>query len=109
MMLLFSRLQNPCNSIQDGLLQSIGKSVGEVNVPPLITNSAFPLRTWLMKSYTNAVLSPQQRYFNHRLSRARMVTEGAYGQLKREVEGAAAEKTKVTRNMFVQQHSHVWY
>ena len=35
-----------------------------------------------MKPYTNAVLSPQQRYFNYRLSRARMVTEGAYGQLK---------------------------
>ena len=35
-----------------------------------------------MKPYTDAVLSPKQRYFNHRLSRARMVTECAYGQLK---------------------------
>ena len=35
-----------------------------------------------MKPYTNAVLTPKQRYFNYRLSRARMVTEGAYGQLK---------------------------
>ena len=74
---------NLWNSIHDGLLPSIGKSVGEVNVPPLIiADSAFPLRTWLMKPYTNAVLSPQQRYFNYRLSRARIVTEGAYGQLK---------------------------
>jgi len=41
---------NLWNSIQDGLLPSIGKSVGEVNVPPLIiADSAFPLRTWLMK------------------------------------------------------------
>lgn len=35
-----------------------------------------------MKSFTNAVLSPKQRYYNYRLSRARMVSEGAYGQLK---------------------------
>ena len=35
-----------------------------------------------MKPYTDAVLSPKQRYFNYRLSRGRMVTEGAYGQLK---------------------------
>lgn len=77
------RSTNLWNSIQDGLLPNVGKAVGEVNVPPLIiADSAFPLRTWLMKPYTNAVLSPQQRYFNYRLSRGRMVTEGAYGQLK---------------------------
>ena len=71
------------NSIQDGFIPLIGKSVGDVNVPPLIVgDSAFPLQTWLMKPFTNAVLNPQQRYFNYRLSRARMVTEGAYGQLK---------------------------
>ena len=71
-------------SIQDGdLLPSMGKAVGEVTVPPLIVgDSAFPLQTWLMKPYTNAVLTLRQRYFNYRLSRARMVTEGAYGQLK---------------------------
>ncbi|XP_028417137.1 protein ANTAGONIST OF LIKE HETEROCHROMATIN PROTEIN 1-like [Dendronephthya gigantea] len=66
----------------DGL-PSIGKKVGTQTVPPLIVgDSAFPLAPWLMKPYTNAVLSPEQRYFNYRLSRARMVTEGAYGQLK---------------------------
>ena len=35
-----------------------------------------------MKPYTDAVLSPKQRYFNYCLNRARMVTECAYGQLK---------------------------
>ncbi len=72
------------SSIKNGNgLPSIGKTIGKHSVPPLIVgDSAFPLATWLMKPYTNTVLSPKQRYFNYRLSRARMVTEGAYGQLK---------------------------
>ena len=32
--------------------------------------------------WTNAVLTKQQTNFNYRLSRARIVTEGAYGQMK---------------------------
>ena len=69
--------------IEEGLIPVIGKTVGDVTVPPLVVgDSAFPLRTWLMKPYTNAILTPKQRYFNYRLSRARMVTEGASGQLK---------------------------
>ena len=74
------RSTNLWNSIQDGLLPNMAKVVGEVNVSPLII--AFPLRTWLMNSYKNAVLNPQQRYFIYRLSRGSMVTEEAYGQLK---------------------------
>jgi hypothetical protein len=35
-----------------------------------------------MKPYTDATLKGKQRNFNYRLSRARMVIEGAYGQLK---------------------------
>jgi hypothetical protein len=74
---------NLWESLQNGLLPNMAKTVGDVNIPPLIVgDSAFPLQTWLMKPYTNATLSPQQRYFNYRLSRARTVTEGAYGQLK---------------------------
>jgi len=69
--------------IQEGLIPVIVKPVADVTVPPLIVrDSAFPLRTWLMKPYTYPVLAPQQHNFNYRLSRARMVTEGAYGQLK---------------------------
>ena len=74
---------NLWDALQNGLLPNIAKVVGEVSVPPLIVgDSAFPLQSWLMKPYTNATLSPKQRYFNYRLSRARMVTESAYGQLK---------------------------
>ena len=61
----------------------IGKKVGSLLVPPLILgDAAFPLQPWLMKPCTNANPTPQQRYYNYRLSRARMVTEVAFGQLK---------------------------
>ena len=69
--------------VQDRILPRIAKNVGGVDVPPLIVgDSAFPFQTWLMKPYTNVVLTEKQKYFNYRLSRARMVNEGAYGQLK---------------------------
>ena len=54
-----------------------------IHIPPLILgDSAFPFETFLMKPYTHAVLAKEQRYFNYSLSRARMIVEGAYGQLK---------------------------
>jgi hypothetical protein len=54
-----------------------------IYVPPLLlADSAFPMEACLMKPYTNAILTKEQRYFNYRLSRARMVVEGTYGQLK---------------------------
>ena len=71
--------------IQEGnFLPQIGKHVGMQTVPPpiVVGDSAFPFATWLMKPFTSAVLTEKQRNFNYRLSRARMVTEGAYGQLK---------------------------
>ena len=70
--------------IQNGsLLPKVGKKIGTLFIPPLvIADSAFPFMTWLRKPFTDAVLSEKQRYFNYRLSRARMVTESAYGQLK---------------------------
>ena len=75
---------NLWDALQNGLLANIFKAVGEVSIPPLIVGDfALPLQSWLMKPYTNATLGSKQRYFNYRLSRARMVTEGAYGQLKR--------------------------
>ena len=74
---------NLWDSLQNRLLPTMGKTLGEVSIPPLIVgDSAFPPQTWLMKPHTNATLSPKQRYFNYRLSRVRMVIEGAHGQLK---------------------------
>ncbi|XP_065054392.1 uncharacterized protein LOC135683144 [Rhopilema esculentum] len=72
------------SSIKEGkVLQNFAQCEEDVHIPPIILgDSAFPFGTFLMKPYTNAVLSKEQRYFNYRLSRARMVVEGAYGQLK---------------------------
>ena len=71
------------NSIQEGFIPAIDNAVGDITVHPLtVGDSEFPLRSWLMKPFTNAVLTPQQHYFIYRLSRARMVTGAAYGQLK---------------------------
>lgn len=64
-------------------IPAISKKIGKVQVGPLVVaDSAFPFSTWLMKPYTCAILTPEERYFNYRLSCARMVTECAYGKLK---------------------------
>ena len=69
-------------------LPPIAKGISEVTVPPIVLgDSAFPYQTWLLKPYSNAAamqqhLTPKQQYFNYRLSRERMVTEGCYGQMK---------------------------
>jgi len=49
----------------------------------IIGDAAYPLKHWLMKPYPNlASVNRQQRHFNYRHSRARMVVEGAFGRLK---------------------------
>lgn len=68
---------------EENLIPAIGQQIDGVTIPPLlIGDSAFPFQPWMMKPFTKATLSPEERNFNYRLSRARMVTEGAYGQLK---------------------------
>ena len=47
--------------IQNGFTPSIGKSEGDITILPLmVEDSAFPWQTWLMKPFTNAVLTAQQ-------------------------------------------------
>lgn len=72
------------SDIKEGkFIPQIAKNINGVLVPPLVVgDSAFPFQPWIMKPYSNAILTPKQRYFNYRLSRARMVTEECYGQLK---------------------------
>ena len=46
----------------------------------LLGDAAYPLKTWLLKPYTNhANLTAEQRVFNYRLSRARMTIESTLG------------------------------
>lgn len=57
--------------------------VNNVTVPALILgDGAFPFRTYLMKRYSNAVLTREQSIFNRKLSSSRIVVENAFGVLK---------------------------
>ena len=70
--------------IKDGkFIPNICQEVDGDQIPPLILGDfAFPFQSFLKKPYTNAVLSKEQRYFNYRPCLARIVIEGAPGQLK---------------------------
>ena len=63
---------------------AIRERVNGINIPLyLIGDSAYPLKTWLMKPYTHSPsLTRQQQYYNYRLCKARIVVENAYGRLK---------------------------
>ena len=51
--------------------------------PFLVGDSAQPLNTWLIKLFPhNSVLTSKQRKFNYLISRARIVSEIAFGRLK---------------------------
>ena len=63
--------------------KNVAHREGTVDIPPiLLGDGAFPFHNWMMKPYSQAVLKNEQNYFNYRLSRARMVIEGAFGKLK---------------------------
>ena len=68
-------------AIGDKLLPSSSRSITGESVPLFILgDSAYPLMTWLMKPFThNCMLSDQQKTYNYRTSRARIVVENAYG------------------------------
>ena len=49
----------------------------------MIGDSAYAIQSWLMKPFThNSDLTSQQRNYNYRLCRARIVVENAFGRLK---------------------------
>lgn len=51
--------------------------------PFIVGDSGYPLLSWLVKPYPhNSNLSSQQKTYNYRMSRARIVSENAFGRLK---------------------------
>ena len=57
-----------------------------VKAPPtIIRDGAFPFRSWLLKPYGHPVLPEEERYYNFRLSRARMVSEIAFDIFKKQI------------------------
>ena len=60
------------DSILESCIFEIAKEVGNVEIPPLILgDAAFSLRSWLMKPYADAIVSPEQKYCSYRLNRVR--------------------------------------
>ena len=53
-------------TLKSMVLFQILDKVANVTIPPLIIgNSAFPFQPWLLKPYTNAVLTVKQKYLNY--------------------------------------------
>ena len=65
------------------MIPKVVQQVEDVETPPLILgDGAFPLRKFMLKPHGDAILSDDKRYVNYRNSRARLITEGAFGRLK---------------------------
>ena len=69
-----------------------------------VGDSAFPLKTYMLRPYPGKYLDDQKRIFNYRLSRARRIIENAFGILatkfrifRRPIIAEAEKVTKITK------------
>ena len=66
------------------LFPDLKESISGKDIPlVLIDDHVYPLLKWLMKAFPdNGRLSCEQKVFNYRVSRARVVVEHSFGRLK---------------------------
>lgn len=70
-------------NLESGILPNWSRTIYNTSVPLLILGDpAYPLKTWLMKPFSDTGLTARQRKFNYQLSRARVVVENGFGRLK---------------------------
>ena len=64
--------------------ENLSEKINGVTVKPMILgDAAYPLLPWLMKPYQHVPNMPfPHKYFNYRLSRARMTVENTFGRWK---------------------------
>ena len=69
---------------EGNILSGMDRTMDAYQVPLcIVSGSAYPIRTWLMKPFSNNTsLDPRQNCFNYSLSRACIVVENAFGLLK---------------------------
>jgi len=66
------------------LIPDKSERISSVDVPLyMIGDSAYPMQSWLMKPFSySSELTTEQRTYNYRICRARIVAENAFGRLK---------------------------
>ena len=66
-----------------GMIPNVVQKVEDVKIPSLLSGDvAFLLGTLILEPRGDAILPDDKQYFNYKNSRARLVSEGAFGRLK---------------------------
>ena len=82
---IWASIRAPGNTHDSTNLQSTKmQDCDGVEIPPMILGDGkVPFRSWLMKPYGNDIPSEEEKYFNYRLSWARMIVEVAFGVIEK--------------------------